>query len=516
MNKTAVILKLSLVLLASTMLPTEAGAAEFVTNAPPKWPHLAEVRRKWDPQRLEDVAKAAETGDLTAQHYMGFCYAEGHRVQTNGTLAASWYKRAAAGGYAPSINNMGVMYQKGRVVPKNYALAFELYKKAADMGMVPAQLHVGYSYRDGIGVRIDLLEALKWFQKAAEMGNADAMWQLYFAYRDGRGVSADKTNAAAWLRKSAEAGHPIAQVRFGSSQTQSSFEGQPEIRGFRNMPEAVRWYRLSAEQGCSAGQLRLATCYLDGRGVEKDEVKGLELVRLAVDQGDTSACFTLATLYSRGIGEPRSPSEEPISLFKRLIEKGKESPDSETLEACRAAFFRYQYGVGVERDLVAAAEMFCEGVRQGDWRHSLKDKLQHTAPRNRSEDAGCFIASPELSILCMRYPDISGLSEEFRLVLSHYLRAAKSDSASMVEIAHRYRTGDGVPENHSKAWIWLRLAQQNGNSQVAADINSIEQSLSVAELDSARNSLPEQTTKLRGAIEALDNAPETDQSPAFR
>ena len=39
----------------------------------------------------------------------------------------------------------------------------------------------------------------------------------------------------------------------------------------RNDEEAVKWFRKSAGQNCAAGQLELAYCYTNGRGVAQDQ-----------------------------------------------------------------------------------------------------------------------------------------------------------------------------------------------------------------------------------------------------
>ena len=41
----------------------------------------------------------------------------------------------------------------------------------------------------------------------------------------------------------------------------------------RDDAEAVRWYRLSAEQGELVGQAELGVMYLEGRGVPQDNLR---------------------------------------------------------------------------------------------------------------------------------------------------------------------------------------------------------------------------------------------------
>ena len=49
--------------------------------------------------------------------------------------------------------------------------------------------------------------------------------------------------------------------------------------------EAVKWYRLAAEQGLAAGQYGLGMCLADGVGVAKDMVEAVTWLRAAAAHG---------------------------------------------------------------------------------------------------------------------------------------------------------------------------------------------------------------------------------------
>ena len=46
---------------------------------------------------------------------------------------------------------------------------------------------------------------------------------------------------------------------------------------------ALRWYRLSAEQGHPSAQLNLAFCYAEGLGVVQDELQAFMWIAVAAD-----------------------------------------------------------------------------------------------------------------------------------------------------------------------------------------------------------------------------------------
>ena len=53
--------------------------------------------------------------------------------------------------------------------------------------------------------------------------------------------------------------------------------------------EAVKWYRLAAEQGIAKAQLNLGTMYYEGQGVPQDHVQAHMWFNLAAAQGDDDA-----------------------------------------------------------------------------------------------------------------------------------------------------------------------------------------------------------------------------------
>jgi hypothetical protein len=79
------------------------------------------------------------------------------------------------------------------------------------------------------------------------------------------------------------------------------------------MAEAIRRYRLAAEQGDVGAQFQgdieaqysLGRIYRDGEGVPRDDVQAMRWFRLAADQGMAEAEYSLALMYFRGEGAPR-------------------------------------------------------------------------------------------------------------------------------------------------------------------------------------------------------------------
>ena len=72
-------------------------------------------------------------------------------------------------------------------------------------------------------------------------------------------------------------------------------EGVPQ-----DYKEAVKWYRLAAEQGHAKAQYNLGLMYDNGEGVPQDYKEAVKWYRLAAEQGVASAQTNLGFMYYNG------------------------------------------------------------------------------------------------------------------------------------------------------------------------------------------------------------------------
>ena len=196
------------------------------------------------PDRIAEIRRRADQGDVDAQFTLGTLYSFGQILFANGgrvgpesdaAEAAKWYRLAAEQGHAIAQNNLGGMYADGRGVPQDDAEAVRWYRQAAVQGAAEAQYNLGLMYNNGRGVPQNDAEAVKWYRLAAEQGFAPAQNDLGFMYDNGRSVP-------------------------------------------KNDAEAVKWFRTAAEQGFARSQHNLGLMYANGTGVPQDDVLRLCLV----------------------------------------------------------------------------------------------------------------------------------------------------------------------------------------------------------------------------------------------
>ena len=177
------------------------------------------------------------------------------------------------------------------------------------------------SFYNGHGVSQDHEEGLKWIRKAAEQGESNATtflqqrrssvspakvssprdpyFRLAFALGAAFGkiakVSSPVTTvlqdrkAAEEYRKAAEQGFSAAQHSLGSCY----YNGQGISRDYK---EAVKWWHKAADQGHAPAQCSLGTCFYKGHGVPQDREEGLKWIRKAAEQGEPNATNFLQKL----------------------------------------------------------------------------------------------------------------------------------------------------------------------------------------------------------------------------
>ncbi|MCZ6751727.1 MAG: tetratricopeptide repeat protein, partial [Acidobacteria bacterium] len=68
----------------------------------------------------------------------------------------------------------------------------------------------------------------------------------------------------------------------------------------RDYEEALRWYKMSAEQGYAPAQLVLGNMYSKAQGVERDAAEATKWYRQAAEQGNLTAIFLVGSSYLSG------------------------------------------------------------------------------------------------------------------------------------------------------------------------------------------------------------------------
>lgn len=142
------------------------------------------------------------------------------------------------------------------------------------------------------------------FAAAAAASPAEDHQAGLAAYRAG-----DVRNAISLLRKTADAGHGPSQALLG------------EILDLaEHNEEAVKYYRLAADQGMPEGFYGLGVMHAAGEGVPRDLAAARQWMTRAAEAGHKQAVQTLALAYMKGglgLGEEVRASPEARQWIER-------------------------------------------------------------------------------------------------------------------------------------------------------------------------------------------------------
>ncbi len=195
----------------------------------------------------------------------------------------------------------------------------EALRLAADQGDAGAQFTLGVSYANGEGVPQDLVEALRWYRLSAEQGYGKAQCNLgRMMSVPGPGRSQNDVEAHMWFslsdarltgedRSRCGSERLAVAARMTREQLVEAFrlvrEWKPGAGGVsQDDVEAVRRYRLAADQGDASAQYNLGFMYATGQGVPQDGAEAVRWFRLAADQGFADAQANLGFMYATGQG----------------------------------------------------------------------------------------------------------------------------------------------------------------------------------------------------------------------
>ena len=197
--------------------------------------------------------------------------------------------------------------------------------------------------------------------------------------------------------------------------------------------ERYHWTKKAAGTGYPAAQLALGKLHILGHGTPVDIERGLSLVRASYDLKVPEAEAVLAELHASGIGDPRSVSERPETLF---VTAARNNQPSAMLEL----HHRYLEGYGVARDHLEACRWL---VNVG-----LHDK---TALAKFLDESGKSI------------PQTSSDLDRFAKTLAVYAQAViYKQPEAITHVADWYATGSIGRKSSLRAYALLSLASNSG------------------------------------------------------
>ncbi|MEM7689193.1 MAG: tetratricopeptide repeat protein [Pseudomonadota bacterium] len=190
-----------------------------------------------------------QSGRPDGLHNLANCYQFGWGRAKDLPRARALYRRAAEGGFRPSICAYGNMLIAGEGGPVDTAEGLRLCRYSALAGDPNAQTDYGGHLLTGVGGARDPVNARLMFEEAVQQKQRNAAFLLAQIYEKGDGIAADTGRAIKWYTKAHEWGRPDAAhqvallyVRRGYSQK----DGETFVSA-QELLKAVEWFTISSQ-----------------------------------------------------------------------------------------------------------------------------------------------------------------------------------------------------------------------------------------------------------------------------
>lgn len=213
------------------------------------------------------------------------------------------FRRAADPGNAAAQFDLAKAFLKCEN-RKLWKKAFSTFKKLANQDyttvQTDAQYMLGICYENGYGIAKSYPRAIRWYKRAVPSANnelckafGDEIYKALDAAMDEFDSRKITPEAVDCMIDAAESGDVDAQkhlmdlYKYGARYIEADNE------------EAAYWAEKAAENGDAEAMAELGRMYCDGKGVERDLRKGLDLLEKAAELGSGSATGDLGWQYEK-------------------------------------------------------------------------------------------------------------------------------------------------------------------------------------------------------------------------
>lgn len=269
---------------------------------------------KGDSPDLSWPLAVARHGHVVTQYALALLYTN----RGNPELAVPWYQAAAENGNLHAKCDLARCFARGTGTPKNVEQAIRWYESAADQDDDYSMYELGRLYADDTHFR-DMKRAFNLWTRVTELTDEEpgyqAEFELSWCYYLGEGIEADFEEAIKslihgqkalpyhilrgpdtnrWWMRRVNSGDPDAMYWLGECYNEClQSDEHPEVI-YKN---AFTWYMKAAELGNPEAQNAVAHFLRDGRrGIPANQEEALRWFRLAADQGQPDAIKALNSI----------------------------------------------------------------------------------------------------------------------------------------------------------------------------------------------------------------------------
>lgn len=292
----------------------------------------------------------------TSMHRKGVHAFYGFKAKQSYTTAFKCFQKAYELGSEDALVDIGVCYMRGLGVQKDIEKGSKIITECYERKLPHAYQAYGRILELGEGVDRDYEKALECYIKATEYGEARAFSNVGDMYLHGKGCERSVPKAMEAFRKGHRYGDTLSSANLGLIYLYGMFDIE------KNYGLAFDYLTRAVSDGNVPSYARLAKCYAEGLGCEKDVMKADELYSKAYREGDYEGLSGMAEIRKRG--EIKAFPHRIFRMFKEASEHG-------IMEAQYNLGMCYLDGFGTKRSVQDAIYALSKATSQYDLR-SLK------------------------------------------------------------------------------------------------------------------------------------------------
>lgn len=223
-------------------------------------------------------------------------------IKDNTQKAFEYLEKAADMEYPVAVRNVYLQLISNKLHDRNLEEIMEKLKNFGYKGYIPAL------YTLSSRVRLyDPAESYKMIVFCAQHGYSVAVHYAGLSYEYGFGVEKNIDINLKWW----DIG---LKMKYGPCANNLGTHSKD------NNVLAVKYWKIGVELGCAEAEYNLATFYLKGRGVKKDEKEAFRLMKSAASKGMIFAMFDFALMVRDGIG-----CEKDEKLSEQLCQRASDA-----------------------------------------------------------------------------------------------------------------------------------------------------------------------------------------------
>lgn len=422
--------------------------------------------------QFEEVKKAAEGGDISAQMYMGQIYEEGRDsqgIRKDLKVAIEWYFKAATKGSPEAqFKTAFLMSDYYGINDDTERVIISLLKESADNGFMQAQVYLG-------GLLIQVLQKFQdigfnYLMKASNNPEAHPGVDFYLGYcfYYGEGTERDMNKAEQCYQVAADAGIEAAYL----------YVAYCAVNLRKDYVKAKTYYQKAIDANISMGYNDMAYLYANGNGVAQDFKEAHRLVDIAIsmEKDNVNYLDTKGEFYLK-----ENKFEEAADLWQKIKSINAEFAQNFDSEFCNT--MRSMMDGSVDMNIAVAnspnLNTYAVIIANENYRREEKVPFAESDGKVFKEYCNKTLGIPESNlkvIIDATYNDIRYVTNWLKQVIT-----ANNDQAKIVF----YYAGHGIPDETTKTAYLLPVDGYGSDAGTGYSLKELYDMLSTLPSQSA-------------------------------